>query len=50
MTGLLANFNLMKSHVAQFYIGFKSNSSDSKLFIFIRIRCALNLHANLRQY
>ena len=28
----------------------KSNSSDSKLFIFIRIRCVLNLHPNLRQY
>ena len=28
----------------------KSNSSVSKLFIFIRIRCVLNLHPNLRQY
>ena len=28
----------------------KSNFSVSKLFIFIRIRCVLNLHPNLRQY
>ena len=28
----------------------KSNSSVSKLFILIRIRCVLNLHPNLRQY
>ena len=28
----------------------KSNSSVSKLFIFIRIRCVLNLHQNLCQY
>ena len=28
----------------------KSNSSVSKLFIFIQIRCVLNLHQTLRQY
>ena len=46
----LSNFNLLEYHIAEFHIGFKSNSSDSKLFIFIRIRCVLNLHPNLRQY
>ena len=33
-----------------FILVLKSNFSVSKLFIFIRIRCVLNLHPNLRQY
>ena len=45
----LLNFNLLESHIAQFRIS-KSNSFVSKSFIFIRIRCVLNLHPNLRQY